>query len=299
MCSSLQMKQSMDLETKVLFSEARIAEWYDRYYGKVYVSFSGGKDSTVLLDLVRRQYPEVPAVFVDTGLEFPEVRDFVRSIKNVIWLKPKKNFKQVIDTYGYPVISKNQSRYLSDLKNPTNRNIKTRETRLNGSIWNGKKTNTGKLSNKYKFLIDAPFKISDKCCDVMKKQPIIRFEKESQLKPFIGVMASDSKQRERSYYSNGCNAFELAKPQSRPLMFWNDSDIWSYIEQNNVSYSDIYNKGYERTGCVFCMYGMVNEKVNRFETLKETHPNIYKYCMEKLGLGMVMNFINNGLDGGN
>jgi len=119
------------------------------------------------------------------------------------------------------------------------------------------------------------------------------------LKPFIGVMASDSKQRERSYYSNGCNAFELAKPQSRPLMFWNDSDIWSYIEQNNVSYSDIYNKGYERTGCVFCMYGMVNEKVNRFETLKETHPNIYKYCMEKLGLGMVMNFINNGLDGGN
>jgi len=98
MCSSLQMKQSMDLETKVLFSEARIAEWYDRYYGKVYVSFSGGKDSTVLLDLVRRQYPEVPAVFVDTGLEFPEVRDFVRSIKNVIWLKPKKNFKQVIDT---------------------------------------------------------------------------------------------------------------------------------------------------------------------------------------------------------
>jgi len=293
------MKQSMDLETKVLFSEARIAEWYDRYYGKVYVSFSGGKDSTVLLDLVRRQYPEVPAVFVDTGLEFPEVRDFVRSIKNVIWLKPKKNFKQVIDTYGYPVISKNQSRYLSDLKNPTNRNIKTRETRLNGSIWNGKKTNTGKLSNKYKFLIDAPFKISDKCCDVMKKQPIIRFEKESQLKPFIGVMASDSKQRERSYYSNGCNAFELAKPQSRPLMFWNDSDIWSYIEQNNVSYSDIYNKGYERTGCVFCMYGMVNEKVNRFETLKETHPNIYKYCMEKLGLGMVMNFINNGLDGGN
>ena len=289
----------MDLETKVLFSEARIAEWYDRYYGKVYVSFSGGKDSTVLLDLVRRQYPEVPAVFVDTGLEFPEVRDFVRSIKNVIWLKPKKNFKQVIDTYGYPVISKNQSRYLSDLKNPTNRNIKTRETRLNGSIWNGKKTNTGKLSNKYKFLIDAPFKISDKCCDVMKKQPIIRFEKESQLKPFIGVMASDSKQRERSYYSNGCNAFELAKPQSRPLMFWNDSDIWSYIEQNNVSYSDIYNKGYERTGCVFCMYGMVNEKVNRFETLKETHPNIYKYCMEKLGLGMVMNFINNGLDGGN
>lgn len=68
----------------------------------MYVSFSGGKDSTVLLDLVRSEYPNVKAVFVDTGLEYPEIRSFVKTFDNVEILKPKKNFKQVIQEYGYP-----------------------------------------------------------------------------------------------------------------------------------------------------------------------------------------------------
>ena len=73
---------------------------------KIYNSFSGGKDSTVLLDLVRRVFPDCPAVFIDTGLEYPELRDFVKTIDNVVWLKPEMNFKKVIETYGYPIISK-------------------------------------------------------------------------------------------------------------------------------------------------------------------------------------------------
>mgnify|MGYP000264252689 CR=1 FL=1 len=54
-------------------------EWYMRYDGQVFISFSGGKDSTVLLDLARRVYPDIPAVYVDTGLEYPELRDFVKT----------------------------------------------------------------------------------------------------------------------------------------------------------------------------------------------------------------------------
>lgn len=84
----LRQKQSLPLEAKIIMSQRRIREWYEAWEGDVYVSFSGGKDSTVLLHLVRELYPEVPAVFVDTGLEYPEIRQFVRSVDNLECLKP-------------------------------------------------------------------------------------------------------------------------------------------------------------------------------------------------------------------
>ena len=93
--------QSKSLEEKIQISTARIIEWYEGWGGQVCVSFSGGKDSTVLLDLVRRIYPDVPAVFSDTGLEFPETREFVKSFDNVVWLKPEINFSKVLEKYGY------------------------------------------------------------------------------------------------------------------------------------------------------------------------------------------------------
>ena len=108
--SDLWQMQSLPLEAKIRMTKYRIRQWVE-YYGDdgVYVSFSGGKDSTVLLDLVRQMYPNVTAVFVDTGLEYPEIREFVKTFSNVVWLKPKKNFKQVITEYGYPFISKEVS----------------------------------------------------------------------------------------------------------------------------------------------------------------------------------------------
>ena len=90
----LQQRKNLPLDLKIRMSQIRIKNWYDHWMGEVYVSFSGGKDSTALLHLVRSLYPKVPAVFVDTGLEYPEVRDFVKTIDNVIWLKPKKSLKK-------------------------------------------------------------------------------------------------------------------------------------------------------------------------------------------------------------
>lgn len=106
----LYQMQSLPLSAKIRMTENRIRGWVDEYgVDGVYVSFSGGKDSTVLLDIVRKLYPSVKAVFVDTGLEYPEIRDFVRTFDNVEWLRPKMNFKQVIEKYGYPFISKEVS----------------------------------------------------------------------------------------------------------------------------------------------------------------------------------------------
>ncbi len=104
--SDLYQMQSLPLKDKVRMTQRRIEEWYEHYDGQVYVSFSGGKDSTVLLHLVRELYPDVPAVFVDTGLEYPEIRKFVMQQDNVTIIKPKMNMTQVIKKYGYPIFSK-------------------------------------------------------------------------------------------------------------------------------------------------------------------------------------------------
>ena len=101
--------QELPLERKILITQARLIEWYKYYEGNVYLSFSGGKDSTVLLDITRKIFPDVEAVFVNTGLEFPEIQSFVKTFNNVTILRPKMRFDEVIKEYGYPMISKEVS----------------------------------------------------------------------------------------------------------------------------------------------------------------------------------------------
>lgn len=86
----LRQMQSLPLRAKIRMTEARIRAWHDYWNGNIYISFSGGKDSTVLLDIARKLYPDIQAVYVDTGLEYPEVRDHVKTVDNVEWLYPCK-----------------------------------------------------------------------------------------------------------------------------------------------------------------------------------------------------------------
>ena len=108
----LQTRQMYPLSMKVKMTLDRIRGWID-WYGEdgVYVSFSGGKDSTVLSHLVDIARPgnNIPRVFVDTGLEYPEIREFVKKEPRAVFVKPKLTFKQVIEKYGYPFISKEVS----------------------------------------------------------------------------------------------------------------------------------------------------------------------------------------------
>ena len=106
----LQELQALPLDLKIRLTKQRIREWI-RYYGDngVYVSFSGGKDSTLLLDIVREEYPKVTAMFVDVPTQYPELRDFVKTYDNVDIVKPKISFAEVCKKYGFPLISKEVS----------------------------------------------------------------------------------------------------------------------------------------------------------------------------------------------
>lgn len=275
----IKQRQGLPLDVKVVLTKLRIREWYEYYSGKVYVSFSGGKDSTILLHIVRELYPNVEAVFFDTGLEFPEIRSFVKDVDNVVWVKPKMNFVNVLQHYGYPIISKGQARALRDLRSSKSPIL------IEKSLGDGRFS----ISKKWRYLMIAPFPISEQCCDVMKIRPAHGYERMTGNHPILGTMAIDSTNRLRLYRTHGCNAFTMNRPISQPISFWTNDDIWLYIRKNNLLYSKIYDMGQTRTGCMFCLFGLHFErKPNRLDKIKETHPKIYNYMMDKLGFKTVL-----------
>ena len=310
--NELRTMQNYPLELKIMKTEQRIREWVSEYgIDGVYIAFSGGKDSTVLLNIVRNLYPEVEGVFANTGNEFPEIVQFVRKQKNIKWVKPRKSFAQVLKEEGYPVISKKTSRMIHDCQNPTDKNEKSRRLYLSDYALDKEgnlttiKNNSFKIANKHRYLINAPFKISNKCCDYLKKYPMQDYERKTGKKPIIGTQAEESKMRESAYLQTGCNNFKSGKCQ--PLGFWRSQDILEYIYKFNIEIASIYGEvkideqgnyyttGESRTGCVACGYGCSmwkSDKDNRYLRLEKTHPKLHNHIINNLGFKEVLDYMN-------
>lgn len=349
--SDLKQMQSLPLEAKIRMTQQRIKVWYESWVrfeiydkatgktrfatidtrdrdaeppmketeyiqsavdGQVYVSFSGGKDSTVLKHIVDSMYDDVPSLFVNTGLEYPEIQKFAMSQKNVVTVRPEMRFDEVIKKYGYPAVSKEVAQCVEQAKkNAQTGKYTYRIKRLNGELLDKEGKPSRYNIPQWRFLLDADFDISHQCCNVMKKKPAKAYEKETGRKAFIGTLASESQLRYQKWIQNGCNAFEGKRPTSQPLSFWTEQDILHYLKKYDVPYCSVYGDiqirsesehegqmnlidylecyepedllettGCDRTGCIFCMFGCHLEKEpNRFQRLKETHPRQYQYCI--------------------
>lgn len=355
----LKQMQSLPLEAKIRMTKERIKAWYESWWrfeienldtgkmryvtcdyrecedptlkenehiraaypGAVYVSFSGGKDSTVLKHIVDSMYDDVPALFVNTGLEYPEIQAFVKRVQrgefdcfnfDVEIVRPEMRFDEVIKTYGYPVISKEVSQTVFEArKSAATGKYTHRLKKLNNEALDKDGNPSQYNIPQYKYLLYAPYDISHKCCDIMKKLPAKQYEKESGRKPMIATMANESRLRYTKWMRLGCNAFEGERPTSQPLSFWTEQDILHYIKKYGVPYCSVYGdirvkqaiefaeqmnifdylgdyteedlletSGCDRTGCIFCMFGCHLEKEpNRFQRLKQTHPRQYEYCI--------------------
>ena len=328
--------QALPLERKIMITQTRLFEWYNAWNNKCYVSFSGGKDSTVLTDLAAQVCKSLNCKlilwFSDTGLEYPEIKTNIDTVVDYIKNKyqievelikdhPKdKNgkritFRRVIEEYGYPIISKEVARDVGRYQKNGGVNTKTGEETyssklLRGAVYldNGQPSKFNK--QQWFYLTKAPFKISNLCCDVMKKRPAHQFNKERKLKPIIATMAEESVARKVQWIQQGCNSFDSNDPSSKPMSFWTEQDVLHYIKKYNIPLASVYGEikqdteggyyttGVNRTGCIFCAFGCHLEKEpNRFQQLKETHPKLYNYCMKPwneggLGMDEVLNYIN-------
>lgn len=300
--------QAMSLDDKVQHSISMIEIFYMREHGGCYYSFSGGKDSTVLKSLMEIDYngslvKGVPLVFSDTGLEYPEIRKFAMSQPGVEIVHPKMNFVEVLQVYGYPLVSKAVSKAITSARhNPDG----SRAKRLRGeyTLRNGGRSQFD--LKKWSPLLGLPIKISDACCQVMKKSPMHAYGRASKRHPITGMTAAESLMRTQAWIGRGCNSYSIQgrEAKSAPLSIWLEQDVLHYIKRNSIEicsvygdvvYTDAYENecdlaidpdmplhctGCQRTGCMFCPFGVHLEKgETRYQRMRRTHPRQYEFML--------------------
>lgn len=280
----LQERQSWTLDQKIDHAVGTIENFVALTGRSVYVSFSGGKDSMVLLDIARRFYKQdTPAVFCNTGNEYPEIVKFVKTVPNVEVLHLKTTMIQIIQNQGFPLISKDVSEKIRQLRHSKSEKLK--QIRLYG--YPDRKRTMARCPRKWLYLKDAPFDISERCCDVLKKRRFKKYENERMLHPLIGIRADESRLRTMQYIvRGGCSAFNGPRPRSFPISIFTENDIHEYIHRFHVRICPIYNDpAVHRTGCMVCGFG-ADQDPQHFTYLYQHYPKVYNYFMNLKNYGV-------------
>ena len=278
---TLRERQAWTLAQKIDHSLGVIEAFASRFDGKVFVSFSGGKDSCVMLSLVELIMPDVPVVFIMTGCESPSVCRFIRQHKEqhrIEIIRPVKTLKQVFAEYGFPLVSKEVSHDIQAVR----RNPYCQSSR--NKLWLG---NPHHIPERWMYLLNEPYEVSDRCCFWLKKKPSHDYMKRTGRRPFLGLLASEGYTRQSTYIKRGgCNSFNEDGKQyatSWPLAIWTEQDVWAYIKDRHIEVPDIYGQGATRTGCMGCGFG-AQRSTETLDTLKRLWPKWYE---------LIMNYENN------
>ena len=321
--------QSLPYEVKVGKAKQRIREFIqgcDQLGYDTHVSV-GGLDSITLLCLIRSMNIDIPAVSVSVLEDKSIVR--VHKDLGVIMLKPLKNKHEILQEEGFPVISKKIATKIMALQDPTEKNATIRHAIITGEC--GEKghfaTNSAmQLPKRWLELFGGyenenegvhyqvpPFKVSSRCCEIMKEKPCDLWATEHNSKPFLGLMASEGGRRQEALEEHGCNYFGKTTIRSAPFAPFLRNDLLQLALDLNVPVPEIYGSierdingnlyttGAQRTGCEMCGFGIHMEKrPHRFDKLYDRNPKAWDYWMNNVcidengnryGWGLVLDYI--------
>ena len=317
----MELKQSMPYRAKVKYAKDRIWEFEDECRERglnTHISV-GGLDSITLFLFLQSMRVYIPAVSVSV-LEDRSIRNIHQQL-GIIPLKPLKSMVQVVQEFGYPVISKGKAKKIETLQSPNSERqtfihaLMTGEMGAQGNYGNSEKL---KLPDKWLRLFAghyqdhrpdlpcavAPFKVSDRCCYWMKEKPCDDWAKAHNSVPYLGLMASEGGQREMGLVKNGCNYFGKTTIRSCPLAIFTRQDLLQLAIDLEVPVPEIYGTierradgtlfttKAQRTGCVMCGFGIhIEKRPHRFDRLRETDPKQWCFWMYDQGWGEVLSYI--------
>ena len=338
--ASFMVKEKMPYDFKVKYAKIRAQEFVREcdVRGLNYHISVGGLDSITLLMFLRSIHIDVPAISVsyleDRSIQRVHHQLGVECLKSALkpdgthWSKP-----EIIQTFGFPVLSKEIAAKIELLANPSEKNKTVRHAIVTGETgeYGGYQKNSRmKMSQKWleKFggyandeegtNYQIPnFKVSSKCCYYLKEKPCDDWAKAHNSVPFLGLMASEGGRRAKSLRINGCNYFGASTIRSAPFAIFNRQDLLQLALDLKVPLPEIYGTierdengqlrttGAQRTGCSMCGFGIHLEKrPHRFDQLKERNPHEWQYWMyecctdevtgEKYGWARVLDYIGVG-----
>lgn len=336
----LRKRQSWPLDEKIRWFVYRYIDFAEVFgLHNVYCCYSGGKDSDVMCDiidklhagefahLIGREYeflyhmvikghPSPVKAFCNTGLEFPEIVSHVRKrYPKAVILKPEMGFTRFIREQGVAVGSKKIAMQIRKLKryisNPSPKTEVTKRHYLTGIRGDGQK-GKWKVPAKWLRLLNAPFNVTEKCCDNFKKDPFLRYQKKTGKKPIVGTTAAETQLRALGYLKSGCITFTKGRERCRPLSIFLAKDIWEYSKKYGLRFCEVYYdreveveqpdgsklmewiEGETSTGCTFCAFGLhlePKDKPNRIQRLAKSHPKYYDIVINKCGFRDVLEWL--------
>lgn len=319
--ADFRVKQQLPYEAKVAYAEIRAREFFNECNKRelnCHVSV-GGLDSITLFFFLKSIGIHIPGVSVSV-LEDKSIQEVHKDL-GLIRLTPLKSKVEVIQEFGFPILSKEIASKISLLQRPSDDNATVRHAIITGETgaYGGNRKNTRmKLSQKWLELfggyenerecvdyLKPDFLVSDKCCYYLKEKPCDIWAKENHSVPYLGLMASEGGRRQKSLMINGCNYFGASTTRSAPFAIFSRQDLLQLALDLDVPVPEIYGQirrddngklyttGAQRTGCSMCGFGIQKEtrRPHRFDLLYDRNPAEWDFWMNNVGFGEVFDWI--------